>query len=102
MLAEKAATPHPELLSSHQEFDLQSTVESYKRRSNSTLRNPLLPPKDLLVGIPDQEKPMASRTPFYKNQIDLIVNGVGEHTRGMPRHTLKEKLVGHSNIESKK
>ena len=45
---------------------------------------------------------MASRTPFYKNQIDLIVNGVGEHTRGMPRHTLKEKLVGHSNIESKK
>lgn len=61
-----------------------------------------MPPKELLINIPEHEKPAIARTPFYQNQVDLIVNGVGEHYRGMPRHTVKEKLVGHNSIESKK
>ena len=34
--------------------DVQSTVESYKKRYNSHMRNPLIPaaPSDLIVGIP--------------------------------------------------
>ena len=104
MLADKATTPIPQQYSSTNQdnMDLESTVESYKRRSNSCFRNPLMPPKELLINIPENEKPAIARTPFYQNQIDLIVNGVGEHYRGMPRHTVKEKLVGHNSIESKK
>lgn len=65
MLAEKAGTPGLDL-QSNVETDLQSTVESYKRRSNSYFGNPLMPPKDLFVNIPNKEKPAMFRTPFYQ------------------------------------
>ena len=57
MLADKAGEleakkVNHEMLSASKEDDIISTVESYKRRYNSHLRNPLQPPKELLVGIP--------------------------------------------------
>lgn len=52
--------------------------------------------------IPSQMKPMQHRTPFYRNQTDLIANGVGENLRGMPRHTDKETLIGHQSIQLKR
>ena len=60
-----------------------------------------MPPKEILVNIPEREKPAAFRTPFYRNNTDLIANGVGENLRGMPRHTEKETLVGHRSLEQK-
>ena len=78
--------------------DSQSVIESYKRRSNSYFANPLQPPKELFVPIPSQVKPIAHRTPFYRNQTDLIANGVGENLRGMPRPSEKETLIGHQSL----
>lgn len=46
--------------------DQISTVESYKRRSNSYFENPMLPPKELFVPVPQQVKPAPHRTPFYR------------------------------------
>lgn len=66
MLVDKARTPGLDL-KSNPESDLQSTVESYKRRSNSYFRNPLVPPKGLFVVVPEQEKPAIYRTPLYQN-----------------------------------
>ena len=79
--------------------DLQShaTVESYKMRTGSYFRNPLSPPKDIFVSIPEREKAAANRMPLYQNNLDLIANGIGETTRGVPRHTQKEVLLGHNN-----
>ena len=66
MIADKAATPCPELSeANNMEFDLASTVESYKRRTNSYFRNPLVSPKEMLVNVPEKEKMAATRTPFY-------------------------------------
>ena len=73
-------------------------TESYKKRSVSNFRNPLLPPKENLVSIPDFDKGQLIRKPFYVQNNDLIVNGIGENIRGMPRHSDKETLIGHQNI----
>ena len=51
---------------SNNTIEVQSNVDSYKRRSNSYFRNPLMPPKELLVSVPDRDKPAAYRTPFYR------------------------------------
>ena len=75
-----------------------ATVESYKMRSNSHFRNPLLPPKELLVNIPERERPSPNRTPFYRTEKDLIVNGVGEAQRGVPRSKI---LIGHNSNDLK-
>ena len=100
MLADKTSTPGPDMQQTP-ESDLQSTVESYKRRSNSYFGNPLMPPKELFVPVPDKERLTPHRTPFYQTQTDLIVNGVGENQRGVPRHTVKEKLLGHNSVDMK-
>ena len=84
-----------------QDTDVMSTVESYKRRSNSYFRNPLMPPKEVFVNIPEAHKPAINRTPLYKQQKDLIINGVGEMNRGVPRHTAKETLMGHHSLDLK-
>lgn len=103
MLAEKfTMTPGPTTdQQSNIEYDLQSTVESYKRRSNSYFRNPLMPPKELFVNIPSKVKPVQSRAPLYQTQTDLIVNGIGDYTKGLPRHTTKERLLGHNSVDVK-
>ena len=41
--------------------DAQSTVESYKGRSKSYFRNPLSPPAEALVPVPDAAKPAMYR-----------------------------------------
>lgn len=41
--------------------DAQSTVESYKGRSKSYFRNPLSPPAEALVPVPDAVKPAIYR-----------------------------------------
>ena len=99
MVADKALASAKNLDTGANPVEVQSTTESYKRRSNSFFRNPLSPPKELLVNIPDREKPVAYRTPFYRQNNDLIANGIGENARGMPRHTPKETLVGHQSQE---
>ena len=80
------------------EEDANSTVESYKRRYNSHKRNPLLPPKELLVNIPPKHPAQlhqsVGRKPYYLADSDLIVNGVGEAVRGMPRHPIR---MGHTS-----
>ena len=58
--------------------DVLSTVESYKQRKNSYVRNPLAPPKEIFVNIPQREKIAEQRTPLYRNNMDLIANGIGE------------------------
>ena len=45
--------------------DTMSTVTSYKYRSKDYNRNPLSPPREIFVNIPDQPKPSVLRKPFY-------------------------------------
>jgi len=61
-----------------------------------------MPPKELFVPVPLQAKPAPHRTPFYQKQTDLIANGVGENTRGLPRHSEKETLIGHQSLQLRK
>ena len=65
-----AATKHALTLDAAMEADGKSVngesrCDSYKKRSKSNFRNPLLPPKENLVSIPDFEKGGAFRTPYY-------------------------------------
>jgi len=83
--------------SGDQDAEVLSTIESYKHRSKNYF-NPLTPQKELFVCIPEQSKLTPNRVPFYLNQLDLIVNGVGEATRGVPRRNV---LIGHQNNELK-
>ena len=73
MNAEKAALASAQDLNniaggnnSNSAIEVQSNVDSYKRRSNSYFRNPLMPPKELLVNVPERDRPAAYRTPFYR------------------------------------
>lgn len=80
--------------------DAQSVVESYKRRSvTQNLVNPLQHTAEMFVNIPVREKPAPIRQPFVNSNSDLIVNGVGEDQRGMPRNS--KVLVGHNSTELK-
>ena len=45
--------------------------------------------------VPEQNRPAPKRTPFYRNETDLIANGVGENTRGMYHAPDKQILIGH-------
>lgn len=84
-----------------QATDAESTVESYKVRSKSYFRNPLSPPRDALVNVPDNLKPAIYRQPLYQIQTDLIANGIGENQRGVPRPSDKETLIGHQSVDQK-
>jgi hypothetical protein len=47
--------------------DAESTLESYKKRSDSTINNPLRKQKEVFVNIPEHLKDNAAvHTPFYQ------------------------------------
>ena len=77
--------------------DVGSILESFKHKTK-TYFNPLSPPKETLVNIPEVAKTAHNRLPPYLHGVDLLAHGIGDQTRGMARHPLR---MGHQSQDQK-
>ena len=92
MAAEKALTMNDTT------SDMDSIVESFKHRSKSYF-NPLHSGnREILVNVPEKTKNELQRLPPYLKHLDLIANGIGDYTKGVPRYPNR---MGHVSKEEK-
>ena len=50
------------------------------------------------MNVPDKAKPDLNRLPPYLKHLDLIANGIGDYTKGVPRYPNR---MGHTSKEEK-
>ena len=77
MTLDAAAVSHARHSSKEVMSDVGSILESFKHKSKAYF-NPLSPPREVFVSVPEVAKTAHGRLPPYLNGADLLAHGIGD------------------------